>query len=99
MQPMTSTVFEVLAKQYRDWSTSLLSGNDPDDALPFAKVAVVEAAIGTFESGDYVLVWDRGLTPRGDKRLCAWAGPASKITGCLLHDVQDNVCVIWERTS
>ena len=97
MQPVTPTVFEILAKQYRDWSASFASGNDPEDALPFAKVAVVDVAIGTFEAGDYVLVWDRGLTSSGQKRLCAWAGPESKIAGCLLHDVQDKVRVIWER--
>lgn len=96
---MFPTVFEMLAKQYRDWSTSLGSGNDPDEALPYAKIAVVDVAIGTFEIGDYVLVWDRGVTPSGQKRLCAWAGPASKITDCLLHDIQDEVRVIWERAS
>jgi hypothetical protein len=102
MQPTTPTVptvFGVLAKQYRDWSASFVSGNDPEDALPFAKIAVVDIAIGTFEVGDYVLVWDRGLLPGGQKRLCAWAGPASKVAECLLHDVQDSVRVIWERVS
>jgi len=95
---MTPTVFEVLAQQYRDWSASFPMCNDPDDALPYAKVAIVDVAIGAFEVGDYVLVWDRGVTPDGKKRLCAWAGPASTIAGCLLHDVQDEVRVIWERT-
>jgi len=95
---MTPTVFQILAKQYRDWNDSFAMCNDPEDALPYAKVAVVEAAIGAYEAGDYVLVWDRGVTGSGRKRLCAWAGPGSKIDECLLHDVQDDVRVIWERT-
>jgi hypothetical protein len=98
---MTPTAFEVLAQQYRDWSTTLSastgSPNDPEDALPYAKLAVVDVAIGAFDVGDYVLVWDRGITGEGKKRLCAWAGPTSTILGCLLHDVQDSVRVIWER--
>lgn len=104
---MSPTVFEVLAKQYRDWNV-LTFGQEhglpvADDALASAKVAVVDVAFGTFEVGDYVLVWDRGIVhdpvgSRARKRLCAWAGPAFE-TESLVHDIQDKVRVIWERVS
>ena len=105
---MFPTVFEVLAKQYRDWNAQTFGQEHglpvADDALASVKVAVVDVAFGTFEPGDYALVWDRGvvqwpLTPSGKRRMCAWAGPESKVTDSLVHDVQDNVRVIWERVS
>lgn len=108
MQPMTPTVFEVLATQYRDWHVQIFGQEHglpvANDALTSAKVAVVDTAFGAFEVGDYVIVWDRGIVagPVGSKvckRLVAWVGPASKITDSLVHDVQDNVRVIWERVS
>ena len=100
---MTPTVFEILARQYRDWCASVFGEENglpvADDALASAKVAVVDAAIGDFQPGDYVLVWDRGAVhapvgTRVQKRLAAWAGPKPTIE--LVHDVQDHVRVIWE---
>lgn len=106
MFPMIPTVFEDLTKQYRDWCVSAFGQENglpvADDALASAKAAVVDVAFGAFEPGDYVIVWDRGIVhgPVGSKvqrRLVAWAGPASQVTDSLVHDVQDNVRVIWER--
>lgn len=97
---MTPTVFEVLSKQYRDWCTSIFGDDETaNDSLRHAKVAVVDAAFDDFSPGDYVLVWDRGIVagPVGSKvrkRLVAWANRME-----LIHDVQDNVRVIWERVA
>ena len=81
---MTPTVFEILAKQYRDWCSSAFGEEHglpvADDALASAKVAVVDTAFDDFEPGDYVLVWDRGIVagPVGSRSKSAWSrGPAT----------------------
>lgn len=98
------TVFEILAKQYRDWCTETFGAEHgapvAEDALETAKVATVSHEFGPLAIGDHLLVWDRGSVagPVGSKRvarLCGWvpSHPAE-----LLHDVQNFAHVIWERS-
>lgn len=101
MSKQPPTVFEILAKQYRDWTTAFFGGDETAvDALESAKVARVDVAVADLdlEPGDHLLVWDRGSVhgPVGSKRVARLCGWTPALGPELAHDVQNFAHVIWE---